>query len=177
MMASLNPSDAPALPSTLLNGSASISKLQRYTYVTDKRIGGKQSESVVSGSATAAYAPPPVPTPESSSETQQQQQSSSMAEALFQTFVSELREFITGVHQLSDRSGVDRLLSHSKHLQTQIVRLRDTHTTQLTRMQCALSIYSILFEWSFIDCLFSYLEKSTKYSPLNLFTKNTNNVR
>lgn len=134
-MASLNPSDAPA----------SVSKLQRYTYVTDTRIGVKQSESVVSGSATAACAPPPVPTPEPSSETQQQQQSSSMAEALFQTFVSELREFITGVHQLSDRNGVDRLLSHSKHLQTQIVRLRDTHTTQLTRMQCVFKTIFILF--------------------------------
>ena len=144
-MESLNPSNEPVLQSTLLNGSASVSKSQRYTYVTDTRIGGKQSESVVSGSATAVCVPPPVPTPEPSSETQQQQQSSSMADALFQTFVSELREFITGVHQLSDRSGVDRLLSHSKHLQTQIVRLRDTHTTQLTRMQCVFKTISIFF--------------------------------
>lgn len=113
-----------------------MSKLQHYTYASDSRVGGKQSDSIVSGSAAPACAPPPVPTPEPSSETQQQQQSSSMAEALFQTFVGELREFITGVHQLSDRSGVDRLLAHSKHLQTQIVRLRDTHTTQLTRLQC-----------------------------------------
>lgn len=143
-------SEPPPLTSTFLNGSAPVSKLQRYTYVSDSRVGGKQADSVVSGSAIVSCAPPPVSTPEPSSETQQQQQSSSMAEALFQTFVSELREFITGVHQLSDRSGVDRLLEHSKHLQTQIVRLRDTHTTQLTRLQCALVLFSTLFYYTVV---------------------------